>query len=373
MIPRSLYIHVPFCVRRCSYCDFAVDATSNAPIDDWIVAITRELRGLTSKHGWPVLELETLYLGGGTPSLIGVGGISRLLESIAPYARVAEHCEFTAEANPESFTSELASDWKSSGVSRISLGAQSFHENVLRWMGRMHGPDGPGRALTAARDAGIDDVSIDLIFGLPARLNRDWEADLDRALSFDPTHVSLYGLTAEPATPLGRWVSEGRESLADEDTYAVEFRTAVARLTAAGFQHYEVSNFCRPDRWSRHNMVYWEGKPYIGLGPGAHSIFPPFRQWNTRSWQEYRAAVMEAGNAVADSEVVDEEARWLERVWLGLRTSRGISRDDLTDNGKQLVETWRRGGWAAVEDGRVRLTTEGLLLLDRLSVELAAA
>src|SRR5690606_13268321 len=185
----------------------------------------------------------------------------------------------------------------------------------------------------------------------------------ERVLALEPSHLSLYGLTAEPATPLGRWVSAGRERLADEESYEREYLEAVARLTEAGFLHYEVSNFARPGRESRHNRAYWEGVPYLGLGPGAHSYVSPRRFWNTRDWAAYRDRLLSGGTAVEGEEVVGAEAAMLERVWLGLRLSGGLG--DLTEAQLAVAERWHRAGWAEVLARRVHLTPEGWLLLDQ--------
>lgn len=375
MRPRSLYVHVPFCARRCSYCDFAVTATSHAPTADWIGAVAGELRLLAEARGWTgPLELDTLYVGGGTPSMLGPAAMAELAERIAPHARWdAATVEWTCEANPESFTPEVARGWRAAGVNRISLGAQTFHEPTLRWMGRLHGVEGPVRALLAAREAGFDNVSVDLIFGVPDRLGRDWAADVDRALEMEPEHVSLYGLTAESATPLGRWVREGRETLAEEDRYADEYLLAHRRLTKAGFEHYEVSNFGRPGRRSRHNGVYWTGAPYAALGPGAHGFHPPLRSWNLRDWLAYRDAVAAGRLPIDDEESVSAEDAALERVWLLLRTDAGYPLDEASPPQRHLVDAWVGRGLAGVRGGRIRLTAEGWLLLDRLAVDFAAA
>jgi oxygen-independent coproporphyrinogen III oxidase len=289
-LPSSAYLHVPFCTRRCSYCDFAVQAVSEPPTAEWLGAIQAELDLLTGERGWAVpLHLDTLYVGGGTPSLLGREAMDLLADRIRPYLSWDAHeVEWSCEANPESFSLAVAEGWRRAGVNRISLGVQTFHVPALRWMGRLHGPEGAVEAVRAARAAGFDNLSVDLIFGLPDHLNRDLEVDLARVLALEPEHVSLYGLTAEPAAPLGRWVAEGRERMPDEDRYADEFLLAHERLTGAGYRHYEVSNFARGDRESRHNRVYWSGSPYIGLGSGAHSYYPPLRRWNTRSWSAYR-------------------------------------------------------------------------------------
>jgi oxygen-independent coproporphyrinogen-3 oxidase len=341
------------------------------PIAAWLDAILAELRIRVAAEGWSSPgPLRTLYVGGGTPSLMGVGGMAGLAERLRVFLTWDGTAEWTAEANPETFTRELAEDWIRTGVNRLSLGAQTFNEAALRWMGRMHGPDGPGRAVAAARAAGFQNLNVDLIFGLPGRLERNWREDLERAIGLEPEHVSLYGLTAESATPLGRWVREGREVLASDDTYEAEYLAAAERLVEAGFVHYEVSNFARPGFESRHNRAYWDGSAYLGLGPGAHSYLPPRRFWNVRDWAEYRARLAEGRSVEEDREEVGQEERALERTWLGLRTTAGLP--DLSIRQTMLARSWESAGWAELTHGRVRLTPRGWLLLDRLAVELDA-
>jgi oxygen-independent coproporphyrinogen III oxidase len=372
--PEYLYVHVPFCVRRCGYCDFAVTATGTAPVAAWLEAVEAELRLRRDAEEWEApLQLRTVYIGGGTPSLLGIGAMHRLREVLERFGRWDDATvEWTAEANPESFTMELARDWAAAGVNRVSLGVQTFHEPALKWMGRLHGSEGADRAVAAARDADLQNVSVDLIFGLPARLGRDWSEDLDRAARLQPEHVSLYGLTAEAATPLGRWVAEGRESLADEDRYAEEFLLAASRLGAAGFEHYELSNFAQPGRESRHNRAYWRHAAYIGIGPGAHSFMPPVRSWNVRDWAEYRSRLEQDRPAEEGREVLLAADAALEAIWLGLRTADGVGDGALSASQLGLVERWERAGWARRGDGAVRLTTAGWLLLDQLVLELEA-
>lgn len=370
MTPRHLYVHSPFCARRCSYCDFAVTVAAEPPVVAWTEAVGRELAEVTSERGWTRLPLVTAYLGGGTPSLLGEGAVGRLVDALAPYADFAGVAEFTAEANPESFTAALAEDWRGAGVGRVSFGAQTFHAPSLRWMGRLHGPDGPARAVANARGAGIDNVGLDLIFGLPERLGRDLGADLDRILALEPDHISVYGLSVEPDTPLGRWVAAGRERLPDPDRYGEEYLAVAERLRAEGYRHYEVSNFARPGRESRHNAAYWRGVPYLGLGSGAHSFVAPERWWNHRDWGEYREAVRSGRGARAASEVVGPDQARLEAIWLGLRTAEGLERRSLGPGQAELVERWDRQGWTVRDPNAVRLSLAGWLLLDRLAVDL---
>ncbi|MDX1673765.1 MAG: radical SAM family heme chaperone HemW [Longimicrobiales bacterium] len=375
--PRHLYVHAPFCARRCSYCDFAVTVASDPPVAAWAACVGRELGMVARARGWGTLPLDTLYLGGGTPSLLGVGAVPRLLDALAgpgagPGADAAGVVELTAEANPESFTPELAADWVAAGVDRVSLGAQTFHGPSLRWMGRLHGPDGPGRAVAVAREAGVRNIGLDLIFGLPARLGRELERDLDRILALEPEHISVYGLSVEPDTPLGRWVAEGRETPAEEGRYEAEYLTVARRLREAGYRHYEVSNFALPGREARHNAAYWSGVPYLGLGNGAHSFVSPERWWNRRDWPAYRESVESGERPLADRERLDADALALERIWLGLRTAEGLPASELGGAQRALAAEWQRSGLAEVDD-RVRLTPEGWLLLDRLAVALDGA
>jgi oxygen-independent coproporphyrinogen-3 oxidase len=370
---RHLYVHVPFCLRRCSYCDFAVQAVAHAPVSDWVQAIIGELDLVAAEQHWSARpELRTLYLGGGTPSLIGGPGLHDFAQLLTKRVSLAADYEWTVEANPETFSDDVARAWARAGVNRISLGAQTFNEEVLRWMGRMHGADGPARAVAAARHAGLDNYSIDLIFALPARFRRDWRRDLETALALEPAHVSLYGLTAERGTPLGRWVAEGREALAGEDEYAEQYLLAARLLTDAGFVHYEVSNFARPGRESRHNQAYWNGAAYLGLGPGAHSFLPPLRRWNVRDWNVYRERIGLGQLGVEGSEVIEPDTAGLEDAWLGLRTRLGVPVSRLTERQAGLARAWEGRGWGVTQDDAFRLTAEGWLLLDRLSVEMAA-
>src|SRR5688500_13124783 len=302
-MPRHLSANAPLSARRCSYCDFAVHVARTPPVDAWLDAIETEVRLTFEARGWAGGQrLDTLYIGGGTPSLLGVGAMPRLAERLSRWFDFGALGEWTAEANPESIDAALARDWREAGIRRVSLGVQTFHEPALKWMGRLHGADGGRRGVDAVRAGGIDDVSVDLIFALPERLGRDWAADLAAAVELEPTHVSLYGLTAEPGAHLGRRVAEGRETMADDDAYAREYRLAADTLRAHGFDHYEVSNFARPGRRSRHNSAYWTGADYLGVGPGAHSFVGGERWWNERDWNAWARSLGDGRLAIVDSE-----------------------------------------------------------------------
>lgn len=370
----SVYVHAPFCARRCTYCDFAVTVDREGGHDAWLRAISMEWDQILREELFSFPKpLETLYVGGGTPSLLGTRAMRGLASVVGSGLLSHPRLEWTAEANPESFTPAIARSWRRAGVNRVGLGVQSFHGPALAWMGRLHGSAGAAEAVRTARRAGFRNVSADLIFGLPRRLARDWSDDLERALDLRVEHMSLYGLTVEPRTQLGRAVADERERVASEGRYRDEYLEAVERLTGAGYLHYEVSSFAMPGRESRHNAVYWSGRPYLGLGNGAHSFRKPMRRWNLRDWREYSTSVGRGGSAIAGHEVLDRAALRLERIWLGLRARGGVSLASIPARAASVTERWMRRDWARAEAGRLRLTVEGWLLLDALAIELDEA
>lgn len=366
-----LYVHAPFCARRCPYCDFAVKVRRTGGHEAWLAAIRAEL-GIREASGEVRLAspLRTVFVGGGTPSLLGEGAMSALRGVLTDERVSGPDLEWTVEANPESFTAAVARDWREAGVSRVSIGVQSFDDGVLRWMGRLHGADGAREAVARARAAGLGDVSLDLIFGLPGHLERDLAKDLDLALSLGPTHLSLYGLSAEPGTPLHRWIEGGREQPLDEERYADEYLAIADRLRREGFHHYEVSNFARPGFESVHNRAYWAGIPYLGIGNGSHSFIPPVRSWNLRGWDEYSTRVAAGGDPTDGGETVDGEAEELESVWLSLRTDRGLAVPSGCERAGALAREWVERGLASLTDGQVVLSPAGWLILDELAVEM---
>ena len=371
---RSLYVHAPFCVRRCFYCDFAVHVSSDGDLAAWGEALAGELAAVEREGLFALADsLQTLYLGGGTPSLLGEHAIEALAGVVGRNRLEDPELEWTAEANPESLTRELASAWRRSGLNRLSLGVQTFSVEALRWMGRLHGAEGAVRAVEAARAAGFTNLSVDLIFGLPGRLARSWKDDLERALALHVPHVSLYGLTVEAGTPLGRAVREGNESPADEQQYRDEYLLASDVLGAAGYEHYEVSNFAMPGHRSRHNAVYWDGRPYLGLGNGAHSFADPVRRWNVREWTSYQERALGGTVPEDERETVVADPRRLERLWLGLRTREGVPLVALDDRQRVVANAWSDRGLTLSSGDALTLNAEGWLLLDGLAVELDRA
>jgi len=360
-----LYLHVPFCARRCSYCDFAIAVRREVPSAAYVDAVLREWAGWQGHEIWAGSSaMESVYFGGGTPSRLQPEAIGRILERLAADRTIAPGAEVTLEANPDDVTSEATRAWRAAGVTRVSLGAQSFDPAVLGWMHRTHSVEQIAVAVAWLRDAGIPDLSLDLIFGLPASLGRDWEADLELALALRPDHLSLYGLTVEDHTPLARWTARGEVAPVDEDRYAAEFLQADAVLGRAGYEHYEVSNYALPGRRARHNSAYWRRAPFIGIGPSAHSGWGANRRWNLREWAAYERAIAAGESPVAGVERLDQGAVELEELYLGLRTREGVSGDRLAPG---TARGWIESGWATACGDGVRLTAEGWLRLDALT------
>jgi oxygen-independent coproporphyrinogen-3 oxidase len=365
MPPGHLYVHVPFCARRCSYCDFSIAVRSRTPTDEYLAALNSELKqgAITGS------ALETVYLGGGTPSRLGGPGIASVLAAIRSHATIANDAEVTIEANPDDVNDIAVAQWQAAGVTRISLGAQSFDDNVLEWMHRTHNAAQIAQAVKTIRRGGISNISLDLIFALPAHLDRDWQSDVQRALELKPAHVSLYGLTVEAHTPIARWADRGAVVEGSEDQYAEEFLFANEEMTAAGFDHYEVSNFSLPGKSSRHNSAYWTGAPYAGIGPSAHSFDGAARRWNVAAYAEWVRRLSNSEPTLGGEELLTDENRDAEEVYLGLRTRAGL---EIGEAELAVAEPWRSAGWAEIDGVRLRLTPTGWLRLDSLAAALAA-
>ncbi|MEO5589218.1 MAG: radical SAM family heme chaperone HemW [Gemmatimonadaceae bacterium] len=368
MTLRHLYVHVPLCARRCSYCDFAIAVRRVIPVDEYVGALSAEVAARAGERGDN--ELDTLYLGGGTPSLLGTTGISNIVKLATRYFGLSSTAEVTIEANPDDVTPEAARSWLASGVNRVSLGVQSFDDRVLGWMHRTHDSAQAIAAVRHLRNAGFDNISVDLIFALPESLERSWSTDLSRALDLEPDHISLYGLTIEPATPLARWKDRGTVSPAGEDRYAEDFLLAGEFTRDRGYEHYEVSNFARGGKRSRHNSAYWSGAEYLGAGPSAHSFDAASRTWNIAPYAAWVASIRERGTGVEGTETLTSENRLAERVYLGLRTKSGLA---VAGSDLEVAAGWARQGWAKVTEGIVRLTPEGWLRLDSLAASLTGS
>lgn len=357
-------------------------------MEEYVSALRIELDGFASNSSRQSLEdrglrdeaaggprvhlnaaLDTVYLGGGTPSRLGGTGVADVLSALRERAGINPTAEITIEANPDDVTPDAATAWVRAGVNRISLGAQSFDDGALKWMHRSHDARQIALAIETLREAGITNISLDLIFALPAHLNRSWKRDVDHALQLDPDHVSLYGLTLEPHTPLARWADRGTVVEGTEIEYEEEFLHAHETMSAAGFEHYEVSNFSRPGRASRHNSAYWSGAAYAGIGPSAHSFDGVSRRWNVSAYADWAKRLARRETVIAGEELLTAENRQAEEVYLGLRTRRGLRLDEIE---KADVELWIDAGWAELDRESLRLTATGWLRLDSLAADLTA-
>ena len=311
--------------------------------------------------------VETVYFGGGTPSHVTPSALGRILDAVAAERAIESAAEITIEANPDDITEAHAREWRAIGINRVSLGVQSFAPAVLDWMHRTHTAEQVPRAFEILRAAGFRNLSLDLIYGLPASLERDWSADLDRALALGPEHLSLYALTIESGTPLGKWTTRGSVLPLTDDRVATEYIEANRRLVERGFDHYEVSNAARPGFRAVHNAGYWRRVPFLGLGPSAHSGAGNERRWNLREYVAWREALGAGRDPMEGTEVLDDDQVLMERRYLGLRTDAGVGAE-LVPADKRAI--WVKEGWATEESARVRLTVEGWLRLDALVASL---
>jgi oxygen-independent coproporphyrinogen-3 oxidase len=357
----GLYLSIPFCKFKCTYCNFASGVFPRAQLDRYLLALESELGGYSG-------AADTLYLGGGTPSLLTAAQIERLLGAVRRHFEIAPNAEITLEAAPGTFDDALVGCWAACGVNRISFGVQSFVESELRAVGRLHRFQTVADDFARLRDAGISDLGIDLIAGLPHQTPETWEESLAAAFSLSPTHVSVYILEVDQDSRLGAELLAGgaRYSAADvpdEDTIAGMYASACDRLAQWGYQHYEISNFALPGRESRHNRKYWNSDPYLGFGVDAHSYDERERRGNVDSVEEYISRVEQGESAVATREIVDDRRYAEERLFLGLRQTAGVMlTDDDRDHYGEEISRLITAGLIEFSSGRLRLTQRGLLL-----------
>ncbi len=372
-VPRSAYVHVPFCAHHCGYCNFTVIAGRDDLRDDYVRAITKELSCLPAP-----LEVDTLYFGGGTPTQLSAQQWTALLEAIGQRLTCAENAEVTVEANPADVNATQMRQLANAGVNRISLGAQSFHDRHLATLERDHRGQDVRRAVELAREAGIASIAIDLIFAVPGQTLDDWRSDLEAALAIQLSHVSTYGLTFDKGSAFYGRLQRGQIAQAPEELELAMYEAAIDTLTAAGYDHYEVSNFALPGRRSRHNEVYWTGLPYLAFGPGAARYIDGRRETNHRSVTTYLNRVLSGQSSVAEVETLGPEDAARERLVFGLRRLEGVQLDDFARDTGFTVRQLAAGpldriidnGLLAIIDGRLRLTRAGLMISDSLWPEL---
>lgn len=370
--PRSAYIHVPFCHYRCGYCDFAIITGRDDLIEPFLRAIAMELGWLGESR-----PVDTLYFGGGTPSYLDADRLTELCEMVLRWHPLATGYEWTVEANPESLTQDRVRVLAEHGVTRVSLGVQSLDGEKLRVLDRQHKREDVERCVSLASAAGLQ-VSIDLIFAAPGETLQGWRCDLRDALALEPDHISTYGLTWETGTAFTRRRTAGELQSLDEELERAMYAEAIDTLTAAGFDHYEVSNFARPGRRSRHNEVYWAGHEYFAAGPGAARYLAGVRETNHRSTTTYLKRVLAGKSPVAEREQLSDERRARERLVLGLRRLEGVERQqfavatgyELDDLASPAIARFVEMKLLSDDGQRVKLTREGLFVSDALWPEL---
>lgn len=371
--PRAAYIHVPFCSHRCGYCDFTLIAGRDDLISDYLRAIEQEIEteGLNSNT-----PLETLFLGGGTPTHPAPDDLRRLFQIILRHFQFSPGCEFSVEANPLDLTDEKLDVMADAGVNRISLGVQSFSLAALQLLERDHRPDQIADVMTRSRRT-FQNISIDLIFGVPGQTSLDWRDTLKRAIDLGPTHVSTYGLTFEQGTAFWTRRERGQLSRVDEELEREQYAIAMDELAASGFEQYELSNFAQPGCQCRHNHVYWNGDEYFGFGPGAARYINGRRETNVRSVIGWLNRLERGESPIADSEKLNPRHRARELIYLGLRRCTGISRDSfrnrtgivLDELVGEIIHNETSLGFLEDDGSHIRLTREGRFIADRVIME----
>ena len=350
----GLYVHIPFCKKRCLYCDF-FSTTRLEKQKAYIHALIKETDARKDEAGEPI---RTIYIGGGTPSTLPLGWMTALNEHM-PATNVAE---YTVEVNPGDVSKAYLEGLRALGVNRLSMGIQSFQDELLHMLGRRHNAEQAIKAIRIAQEAGFDNISIDMMYALPTQTMAQWQADIDTALTMNVQHISSYGLMYEQGTALTRMLENGQIEAVDEETENAMYDYLCERLREAGFGHYEVSNFARPGYEAKHNSSYWDGTPYIGVGAGAHSYVNNVRSWNPNDLDAYIA-----GKAQPEREVLTETDRYNERIMLGLRTNKGVAAEDIKGDIRSWIE---KGLLRATDDGRIVATQQGLHILNRIIEDL---
>ena len=372
----GLYIHVPFCMRKCLYCDF-YSVTDLALKPMFLKALIAEME-LVSAEG---LCFDTLYIGGGTPSVYGYHDIGRIVSAILQNFDFQPDTEITIEVNPGTVSIEELKGYREAGINRINIGVQSFYQKNLDFLGRIHTADEARNTVTEAKRAGIIDIGLDLIYGLPGQSEPDWLADLKQAVEYDPSHISCYMLTYEKGTPLYNSREDGRVKPLAEDNVRTLFETTIDFLEDHTYFQYEISNFARIGKdkkphHSRHNLKYWTFAPYIGLGPSAHSFVEPQRFWNVPDVSSYITAIESGRPPVAEEEILTEEQQMIEAIYLGLRMTAGIDLVgfrakfgiDFIKTFKEVITDLAERNYITVKNNRCALTRKGRAYLDSITV-----
>lgn len=375
-LPPGLYLHLPFCETKCGYCDFysvPLEGRATAPV---VERVRRELSARLADHS---VHVKTVFFGGGTPTLLPIEELAELLTAVRRHVDVAALEEFTVEANPATVEDAKAALLVSQGVTRVSMGAQSFFPGELAALERLHSPEDVPSSVATLRRHGVGQINLDLIFGIPGQTLGTWGESLHRAMELGPNHIACYGLTFEPGTRLTAQLRSGRVTACDEGIEADMYLAAIDTLEGAGYRQYEISNFARPDCESKHNLIYWRNQPYIGVGPSAAGCVSGRRYKNVPDIAAYIRMMDEQGHAEIESEVIEGEKLALEMILMQLRLNEGLSvaafRErtgvDARSAFGATLDRWVAQGCLVVSDARIALTRAGRLVANRVITDLA--
>ncbi len=368
----SLYIHIPFCISKCIYCDFNSIVMKSQIVDEYLNAIENELQAINGKYSF-----TTVYIGGGTPTVLNEIQLSKLLNIISKHVDVANLKEYTIEVNPGTLSDEKILALKESCIDRISIGIQSFNDKYLKLLGRIHTAKEAKDAFFSLREKGFENISIDLIYGYPTQTLSEWKTDLRECLILDPKHISAYCLTYEQGTPLVGMTDSGKLNKLSEEEELNMYEHTNDFLGNKGYKHYEISNFAKPGKECQHNTVYWENREYIGIGAGAFSYNNGERYCNIKNVKEYISAVESKKNLICFSEKLPQEKRASEILIMALRMTSGISEKEFFNrSGYNLTELFgtqlnilTQAGLINFDDERIKLTRKGLSLADSVMME----
>lgn len=366
------YIHIPFCSQKCSYCDFHF-STNHSYQDEMVEALCKELE--IRSNDWKDEQFQTIYFGGGTPSILTSDQLKKLIDQVRSNYRVSEELEITLECNPDDCSLDHLRKWKDLGVNRLSIGIQSFNDHQLKWMNRSHRSADSLAAVRNAKEVGFDELSLDLMYGLPDMSLEEWKDQLDKIIALNPEHLSAYCLTVENKTALSKWVKEGKLVVSSNEEQSEQFELLVSTLKEAGYEQYEISNFARNGHYSKHNTSYWKGTKYVGIGPSAHGYDQEKRYWNQANNRTYLAE-LKKGILPQTIEVLSAFDRFNELVMIGLRTKWGISKEQLFENispdkeWHQIVTDYEDKNLLVQTQDFIVLTEDGRLLADAIASEL---
>lgn len=369
----GIYLHIPFCKQKCTYCDFHFSTTFSSYRENMIETMLQEI--ISRKDYLAGEALESIYFGGGTPSLLSAAELRSFMDTIRSHFKIESQAEITLEANPDDITIVNLMSWRTLGINRLSIGLQSFKTADLEWMNRAHSVSEALNCVKLAQENGFENISVDLIYGLPDLTLKEWESHIDNVLNMGIQHVSAYCLTVEKKTALHQMVKTHKIKPAGENDQSDQFLLLSKRMKEAGFHHYEISNFGLPGYEAIHNSNYWKGKKYLGIGPSAHSFDGNTRRWNISSNQLYMKHFGKDGSWY-EIEKLTLKDRWNELIMTGLRTSHGVDLDQLrslhtfTKSFQRTLNQFEKNAWLKIENNRIVLSDEGRLMADHIASEL---